>query len=373
MTNVINFPDADWSDDEWREILEFLVSRAMVTWEDVAALTLGHLNPPQVGTQMASSEGFQQHYGKGSTMEAVLGWLYDQPGRCTDCGTRLELQHDHIRPKEAFENPQDADVLENITLRCRRCNVVRRKSHVFGGQTHLTAESALMWILFTYRPRSLHDYVHLCRLYGMTMASIRMQEGWAMAEWLEEDPRVAYEIDGRDPDRLSNILLWENDGAMTRCWAGEEFDTGAQLLHQDVSPDESIIFVAVGPHPSDDEKQRVTAYRKAVEKIPFSHYCEDNPQALAIRYVAPKRGTEPPTPAEFRPLPPRGMILLGSTLEAQPVECKVVLHHPSGGKNSITLGINSRRRKVSDIEKGEETDLWVEFFFQSPLSPDNAE
>jgi hypothetical protein len=87
----------------------------------------------------------------------------------------------------------DADTLENITLRCRRCNVIRRPSHKKGGLTYLTAESALMWLLFTKKPRTYDEYKVLCRNYGLTMADVRFEESWAMARWLEREG--LYEID----------------------------------------------------------------------------------------------------------------------------------------------------------------------------------
>src|SRR5262245_2606525 len=101
--------DADWSVDHWRTLVENVVQRGMATWKDIAGLVLGHLNPSQVGTSLASSEGFKRKYGKGKTMQIVMHWLYQQTGRCLDCGTRLELQADHIRGRGDFSNRLDAD------------------------------------------------------------------------------------------------------------------------------------------------------------------------------------------------------------------------------------------------------------------------
>jgi uncharacterized protein YbaP (TraB family) len=41
-----------------------------------------------------------------------------------------------------------------------------------------------MWLLFVFRPATYQEFEKLCRDYGMTMANIRFQEAWAMAEWL---------------------------------------------------------------------------------------------------------------------------------------------------------------------------------------------
>jgi hypothetical protein len=85
-----------------------------------------------------------------------------------------------------------ADRLDNMVLRCRRHNVIRRPSHANGGVTFLTAEAALMWLLFVHRPDDYRDFANLCRAYGLTMANIRFEEAWAMARWLESTG--AYQI-----------------------------------------------------------------------------------------------------------------------------------------------------------------------------------
>ncbi|MBK8265260.1 MAG: hypothetical protein IPK80_28510 [Nannocystis sp.] len=78
-----------------------------------------------------------------------------------------------------------ADRLDNMVLRCRRCNVIRRPSHANGGRTFLTAEAALMWLFLVRRPSTYKEFHDLCRKYGMTMANIRFEEAWAMARWLQ--------------------------------------------------------------------------------------------------------------------------------------------------------------------------------------------
>lgn len=187
------FPDADadWTEEDWGQLLHWLVESEMVTYKDVAALVLGHLNPSQVGTSIASKKSFQRHYPPRKTMAAVLAWHIEQAGRCEDCGSRLELQADHVVTRQ--ELGEDADRLDNIVLRCRRCNVIRRPSHKKGGLTFLTTESALMWLMFTRRPTTYQEYESLCRSYGMTMANIRFKEAWAMAHWLAREG--LYDID----------------------------------------------------------------------------------------------------------------------------------------------------------------------------------
>jgi hypothetical protein len=182
--------DSEWTETHWRSLIEWFLNSGFIPAKDLASLLLGHLNPSQVGTSIASKKTFQKHFPPRQIMRAVIAWHIGQNGACVDCGTRLELQADHITPREVLGD--EADRLENMTLRCRRCNVIRRPSHVHGGKTFLTAEAALMWILFVKRPKTYQEYERMCRDYGMTMANIRFQEAWAMARWLERTG--AYEI-----------------------------------------------------------------------------------------------------------------------------------------------------------------------------------
>ena len=177
--------DSGWSELNWKTLLEWFVEAGILKYKEIASLILGHLNPSQVGTSIASKKTFQRNYPPRQCWAAVRKWHFEQRGKCIDCGTRLELQADHIEPREKLGD--EADQLEDMTLRCRRCNVIRRPSHKQGGLTFLTAESALMWILLTKRPRTYQEFETLCREYGMTMAIIRFQESWAMARWLERE------------------------------------------------------------------------------------------------------------------------------------------------------------------------------------------
>ena len=177
--------DFDWSEKHWEEFLQYLVDSGLVSFKEITALVLGHLNPSQVGTSVASKKTFQAHYPPRKTMQAVLAWHINQLGKCVDCGTRLELQADHIVPREQLGDK--ADTLDNLALRCRRCNVIKRPSHTNGGKTFLTTESALMWILLFKKPTTYEEFESLCRDYGMTMANIRFKEAWAMAHWLSRE------------------------------------------------------------------------------------------------------------------------------------------------------------------------------------------
>jgi hypothetical protein len=186
-TPFTSFPvrDSDWSEEQWRSLILWFIDSGLLSAKEVAALTLGHLNPSQVGTSIASKKTFQAHFPPRQIMRAVISWHFEQSGKCADCGSRLELQADHVKTRQDLGD--EADRLENMTLRCRRCNVIRRPSHKQGGKTYLTAEAALMWILFVKRPQTYQEFERLCRDYGMTMANVRFQEAWAMAHWLQRD------------------------------------------------------------------------------------------------------------------------------------------------------------------------------------------
>jgi hypothetical protein len=179
--------DSDWTDEHWKILIEWFIAEKLVSPRELASLMLGHLNPSQVGTSIASKKTFQACFPPRKCMHAVIHWHFQQTGKCVDCGTRLELQADHVIPRE-----QEGDRADRMTLRCRRCNVIRRPSHKHGGKTFLTAEAGLMWILFVKRPCTFQEFERLCREYGMTMANIRFQEAWAMAHWLRREGR--YEI-----------------------------------------------------------------------------------------------------------------------------------------------------------------------------------
>jgi hypothetical protein len=186
----IKTKDPDWSEVEWEKFISDIVQNGFVSWKEVALAICGELNPPQVGTAIASNKSFQAKYPPRKTMQKVMEWFYDQDGVCENCGTRLFLEADHVIPKEDYikegKDPEEADRLENLQLLCKRCNVIKRPSHALGGLTFASAQSVLIWILLTKRPTTKSDYYTLCRNYGLTMANIRFDETWAFAEWLSK-------------------------------------------------------------------------------------------------------------------------------------------------------------------------------------------
>lgn len=183
--------DRSWSEDQWLDLVQDLVDRGLVSWREIASAVLGELNPPQVGTGVASKSSFKARFPPRKAWQAVKEWFYSQSGQCEDCGTRLHLEAEHIRSRD--ELGEDADTLENLQLLCKRCNAVKRPSHKQAGKTFLTAQAALMWILLVLRPTTYHQYRDLCREYGLTMADIRFQEAWAQALWLSRQGEYVIE------------------------------------------------------------------------------------------------------------------------------------------------------------------------------------
>lgn len=315
--------DNSWSEDQWQELIVSIVESGLASWRELAALILGHLNPSQTGTSLASSDGFKRRYGKGNTMRIVMDWAYAQAGRCEDCGSRLELQADHIEGREQFDDPLDADYIENMTLRCRRCNVVRRPSHEFGGKTFLTAESALMWILLVVKPRTLFDFIRLCRIYGMTMSDIRMEEAWAMAHWLSRNEPPLYGIEV-DESTFYDLIQWPT-GAITRTDMGAAIPDNAVRLHQNVCGDHSFAFLAI----IEDGRKKLFNY--PASWIAFSTYDlgEMPPYALAIRYTPPDKNND--QTQRITPLPPASLEMVSHTIVG-PNE-KLMLEYREGPRN----------------------------------------
>jgi hypothetical protein len=318
--------DSSWTDDQWADLLRELIASGIANWKDIAALVLGHLNPSQVGTSLASSEGFKRRYGKGNTMRIVMEWVYQQNGRCADCGTRLELQADHMKGREQFEDPLDADFIENMTLRCRRCNVVRRPSHEFGGLTFLTAESALMWILMVIRPRTRLDYIRMCRVYGMTMSDIRMQEAWAMAHWLARDNPPAFGVE-KDEVSTYDLLIW-NDSAITRVDSGADIPANSTRLYAAVPGNARLGFLTL-------QEGRLKFHEQPMSYIPFSSYDlgARPPQALCILYAPPDR--ENAAPQRISSLAPRDSELVAHAVAL--LEQKFQLYSDAHPENAADL------------------------------------
>lgn len=175
--------DSDWQDAHWKQLIDNLAAAGLATYKEMAMAVLGQLNPPQVGTSVASKKSFQKQFPRRKCWPAVREWLYAQSGVCVDCGTRLDLQVDHV--ESIKENGEAADRIGNLAIRCRRCNVTRRPSHKNGKTAHQSTASALMWLLLVRKPANYVEFHKMCRGYGLTMATIRMQEAWAMKLWLD--------------------------------------------------------------------------------------------------------------------------------------------------------------------------------------------
>ncbi|WP_445255792.1 hypothetical protein [Nocardioides aurantiacus] len=268
--------DATWNEERWRDLAYQLVADGLVTWREIATTLLGELNPPQVGTSIASSDkskfGFKRNHATihpgASFMPYVMTWFYATSGRCLDCGTRLDLQADHVDGRENHTDPMDADWLDNMALRCRRHNVAKRKSHVArAGRTLLPAQQALMWILLEIKPVTMRDLARLCRIYGMTMADIRFQEAWAMAIWLEREGhyRIAKDSDHYD------LVLWPDNAVTRRFATSDPAPDSATILASAVAGDEIFCFFAS----SDGTATDVRFFQYPLIEIPFTYELGD--------------------------------------------------------------------------------------------------
>lgn len=169
------------TESDWSSLVDSLVEDGLVTRKEVAETVLGAINPPQAATAVASKAVYQEQYPPRKTWQAVKEWLYDQGGRCIDCGTKVNLEIDHAIPRKEG----GLDRLDNLGLRCRRHNSSRR--HANGGKTELTTQAALMYVMMTNRPKTYKEFEQQCRAYGLTCSNIRFQEAWAQAVWLKRE------------------------------------------------------------------------------------------------------------------------------------------------------------------------------------------
>ena len=82
----VALPDIDsaWTEEHWQTLLKSLVEQGAVSFKEITALVLGHLNPSQVGTSIATKKTFQSHYPKRKCWAAVRAWHFAQQGRCVD-------------------------------------------------------------------------------------------------------------------------------------------------------------------------------------------------------------------------------------------------------------------------------------------------
>lgn len=301
------FQDRYWADDDWRDMIEQVVGQRVVSWKEVAVALLAELNPPQSGTALTQAgfkENFESTEGGESLMRHVLRWLQSQSGRCVTCGTRLFLEADHVETRADFGSA--ADRLDNLVLRCRRHNSGRR--HEKGGTTFLTASAALMWILLAIRPRNLPDFSRLCRLYGLTMAGVRFEEGWAMAHWLAKED--SFDIDANDG--LYDILRWPDMGLTRRPASDDAVPADAELIATQSRADAVYVFIAS----TEDDPLTAKFYEIPVGNIPFTYDLGDG-FSPSEAYVSISTA---------RPLPPRGLVMVDELVRA--AEEKVAVTWP---------------------------------------------
>ena len=96
------------------------------------------------------------------------------------------------------------------------------------------------------------------------MADIRMQEAWAMANWLRKANSNYYALADNEAERY-DILIWNNT-ALTRVDAGTVVPSSAKCLYSAVEHDHSLAFIAK----NHDDRKKIFGY--PITFIPFSTY-----------------------------------------------------------------------------------------------------
>ena len=76
MTN--NFEDRFWTEKKWKNLLDFLVKDKLLSYKEITSLVLGHINPSQVGTSVASNKAIQKNYPPRKCWSAVRKWHFNQ-------------------------------------------------------------------------------------------------------------------------------------------------------------------------------------------------------------------------------------------------------------------------------------------------------
>jgi hypothetical protein len=308
----VKFADQDPNYD-WRALMLRIRDLRGLTDKLLVPFILGELNPNQVATSIASNKDLPNAE-EGERVSGVIAWLRSQVGSCSICGTTLDLQVDHETPRQDIIEGRAtvADVANpaNYRLRCRRHNSSRR--HKRGGLTHLTTQSALMWLLFEFLPRTPFDFARLGRLYGLSMFAPRFAEAWTMAHWLRTSRQFDFEDSADLSDILSHLLLWP-DGAMTRRRPEDLRQTGARQSNVMVSSRNHLIVIATAD-------RKATAFRLPIITVPYSHYFSGRkvtvsvgavsrdltPPDLCFNYPSRKKGMGVPPFPTWKPSPPRG-------------------------------------------------------------------
>lgn len=102
--------DSEWTQDDWKRMIGFLVDGGLVNYKEIAALTLGHLNRHMLALQSRRRKPFRniflvgnvgKRFGHGisSSLASVaiveLGWNFKQTTSCP--GKNLAKQRTRLR------------------------------------------------------------------------------------------------------------------------------------------------------------------------------------------------------------------------------------------------------------------------------------
>lgn len=213
-----------------------------------------------------------------------------------------------------------------------------------GGKTYLTAEAALM--LDPPRDQAARtriDFIRMCRLYGMTMADVRMDEAWAMAVWLNRDANVGFDIAGDDEPCV--VLRW-HDNALTQRRPDDLHPNGAEVLADGARSSQLLTFISR----TTAAPQVYRLHRMKLSYLPFSHYDlgERAANALAVLAHRPK-ADDVGNLIALPVLPPRERELITWQIHDD-ADVYVAEYRPVGGRAVRTIEPSSSRleRKIGD-------------------------
>ena len=96
--------DSKWTEENWKAVIDYLVRSQLLTYKEIAALTLGHLNPSQVGTSIATKKSFQKHFPRRKCWAAVRQWHFNQAGKCCDQQVADQTGYSLMQVKSHIQN-----------------------------------------------------------------------------------------------------------------------------------------------------------------------------------------------------------------------------------------------------------------------------
>ncbi len=171
------------TEERCEEIITNLVEEDILDWTTIAKEMLQSLQPPQTATHVPQLDGLRERYERGNRWAPSRRWMYSQYGPCENCGKITSINHDHIVERDILGD--EADRLENLRFLCRRCNQSRHWEN--GNILDLGTAAAVMYLLFTQKPKTVKELEKMGRQVGLTQSNQRFEETWAFAMYLHRE------------------------------------------------------------------------------------------------------------------------------------------------------------------------------------------